>query len=137
MIEWQKAVTTGHRRLLQASGGRLGQFGNVRNLVLHTTGRKSGKHRQTPLSFTKDGDAYIVIASNGGSPRPPDWYLNLQADDRAEVEVLGKRQPVVATTATGDDRERLWRQAVSSFAGYSGYQDRTEREIPVVRLTPS
>jgi deazaflavin-dependent oxidoreductase (nitroreductase family) len=114
----------------------MGQFGTVRNLVLHTTGRKSGQHRQTPLSFTRDGDAYVVIASNGGSPRPPDWYLNLQADDHVEVEVDGKRQPVTASTATGDDRERLWRQAVSSFAGYNGYQARTQREIPVVRLTP-
>lgn len=137
MVELQKATTRGHRLLLQSPLGPLvsttpwGRF-----LVLHTTGRRSGEPRQTPLSYTRDGDAYVIIASDGGSSRHPDWYVNLEADPGAEVQIGTRRQPVVAETVTGDERERLWRAAVSSYAGYAGYQARTERQIPVVRLAP-
>jgi F420H(2)-dependent quinone reductase len=138
MVELQKAVTRGHRLLLQSPlGPYLSRTPMGRFLVLHTTGRRSGEPRQTPLSYTKDGDAYVVIASDGGSPRQPDWYLNLEDHPEAEVEVGGRRRPVQAETVSGDERERLWRQAVQSYGGYAGYQARTEREIPVVRLTPA
>lgn len=138
MVELQKAATTGHRLLLQSPLGPLVSatpWG--RYLVLHTTGRRSGQVRQTPLSYTKDGDAYVVIASDGGSPRHPDWYLNVGSDPHAEVQIGGRRQPVRAETVTGDERERLWRTAVASFPGYAGYQSRTDRQIPVVRLSPT
>ncbi|HET9665342.1 MAG TPA: nitroreductase family deazaflavin-dependent oxidoreductase [Desertimonas sp.] len=108
-----------------------------RFLILHTTGRRSGQPRKTPLSYTKDGDTYIVIASDGGSPHHPDWYLNLQDDPEAEVDVGGHRSRVHAETVTGDERGRLWRQAVGSYGGYAGYQARTDRQIPVVRLSPT
>jgi len=137
MIELQKAATRGHRLLLQSPMGPLlsrTPFG--RFLVLYTTGRRSGESRKTPLSYTTDGDAYVVIASDGGSPRHPDWYLNLQQDPRAEIDVGGRRHRVQATTVSGDERDRLWRRAVRSYAGYAGYQSRTDREIPVVRLSP-
>ena len=78
----------------------------------------------------------MVIASDGGSPHHPDWYLNVKDHPDAEVEVGGRRKPVRAETVTGDERDRLWRQAVRSFGGYAGYQARTDREIPVVRLAP-
>ena len=137
MVELQKAATRGHRLLLESP---LGPFLSTtpmgRFLVLHTTGRRSGEPRKTPLSFTKDGDAYVVIASDGGSPRHPDWYLNLEDHPDAEVEVRGRRRPVRAETVTGAERDRLWRQAVASYGGYAGYQARAEREIPVVRLAP-
>ena len=138
LIEVQKAATRGHRLLLQSPLGPLvakTPFG--RFLVLHTTGRRSGQPRQTPLSYTKDGDAYVVIASDGGSPRHPDWYLNLQDDPHADVDVGGRRLRVRAETVTGDERDRLWRQAVRSYGGYAGYQARTDRQIPVVRLSPT
>ena len=109
----------------------LGRF-----LVLHTTGRRSGQPRQTPLSYTKDGDTYVVIASDGGSPHHPDWYLNLEAQPDAEIEVGGRRRPVRAETVTGEERDRLWQRAVQSYGGYAGYQARTGREIPIVRLVP-
>ena len=137
MIELQKAATRGHRLLLQSPMGPLlsrTPFG--RFLVLYTTGRRSGESRKTPLSYTTDGDAYVVIASDGGSPRHPDWYLNLQQDPRAEIDVGGRRHRVQATTVSGEERDRLWRRAVRSYAGYAGYQARTDREIPVVRLSP-
>ena len=138
MIELQKAATRGHRLLLQSPLGPLvaaTPFG--RFLVLHTTGRRSGEPRKTPLSYTKDGDSYVVIASDGGSPRHPDWYLNLLDDPDAYVEVGGRRSHVQAETVTGDERDRLWRRAVRSYGGYAGYQARTERQIPVVRLSPT
>ena len=138
MVACQKAVTRGHRLLLQSPFGPLlsatpmGRF-----LVLHTTGRRSGTPRQTPLSYTRDGDAFVVIASDGGSPRDPDWYLNLKDHPEVEVEIGGRRRPVRAETVTGAERDRLWRDAVGSFRGYAGYQARADREIPVVRLTPT
>jgi deazaflavin-dependent oxidoreductase (nitroreductase family) len=138
MVELQKAATRGHRLLLQSPlGPMLSRTPMGRFLVLHTTGRKSGEPRQTPLSYTKDGDAYVVIASDGGSPHHPDWYANLVHDPDVEIEVGGRRRPAWAETVTGPDRDRLWRQAVGTFGGYAGYQARTDREIPVVRLEPA
>jgi deazaflavin-dependent oxidoreductase (nitroreductase family) len=137
MVELQKAATRGHRLMLQSPlGPMLSKTPIGRFLVLHTTGRRSGQLRQTPLSYTKDGDAYVVIASDGGSPHHPDWYLNLEHDPDAEVEVGGRRRPVHAETVTGADRERLWRQATRSYGGYEAYRARADREIPVVRLVP-
>jgi F420H(2)-dependent quinone reductase len=138
MVEIQKAATRGHRLLLQSPLGPLVSttpFG--RYLILHTTGRRSGQPRKTPLSYTKDGDTYIVIASDGGSPHHPDWFLNLQDQPKAEVDVGGRRSQVHAETVTGEERDRLWRQAVATYAGYAGYQARTDRQIPVVRLSPT
>ena len=138
MVELQKAATRAHRLLLQSPlGGFLSTSPMGRFLVLRTTGRRSGKPRQTPLSYTSDGDAYVVIASDGGSPHDPDWYLNLQDQPDAEVDVGGRRRPVRAETVVGAERDRLWRQAVRSYGGYAGYQARTDRTIPVVRLTPT
>jgi deazaflavin-dependent oxidoreductase (nitroreductase family) len=138
MVELQKAATRGHRLLLQSPlGPMLSKTPMGRFLVLHTTGRKSGEPRQTPLSYTKDGDAYVVIASDGGSPHNPDWYMNLTQDPDVEIDVRGRRRPARAETVTGADRDRLWSQAVGTFGGYAGYQARTDREIPVVRLVPA
>ncbi|HEY5859566.1 MAG TPA: nitroreductase family deazaflavin-dependent oxidoreductase, partial [Actinomycetota bacterium] len=136
MVEIQKAATRGHRLLLQSPLGPLVSttpFG--RFLILHTTGRRSGEPRKTPLSYTKDGDTYIVIGSDGGSPHNPDWYLNLVDEPNAEIDVGGQRSRVHAETVTGDERDGLWRRAVASYGGYAGYQARTDRQIPVVRLS--
>ncbi len=138
LVELQKAGTRAHRMLLQSPVGPLiSNLGGNRLLVLHTSGRHSGQPRQTPLSYTKDGDTYVLIASDGGSPRHPDWYLNLQAHPDAEVERNGRRTAVRAETVAGAERDRLWQQAVTSYPGYAGYQRRTDREIPVVRLRPA
>ena len=137
MVELQKGVTALHRAGMQSPlGPVLRRVGGQEFLVLHTTGRRSGAPRSTPLSFTQDGESFVVIASNGGARRHPDWYLNLQAAPDATVEVRGERLPVRAATATGDDRDRLWRRAARSYPGYVAYQLRTGRQIPVVRLSP-
>ena len=137
MVELQKAVTRGHRMLLQSPLGPLVSTTPIgRLLILHTTGRRSGRRRETPLAYTMDGETYVVIASDGGSPHDPDWYLNLEADPDVEIQVGGQRARVHAETVAGDERDRLWRQAVRSYGGYAGYQARAERQIPVVRLSP-
>src|SRR5262245_14677271 len=82
-----KAVGAVHTRLYRLSGGRIGHTaGHLANLLLTTTGRKSGAARTVPLTYMADGDTYVLVASNGGADRHPAWYLNLQDDPRAHVE---------------------------------------------------
>jgi deazaflavin-dependent oxidoreductase (nitroreductase family) len=137
-VETQKAMTTAHRMLLESwVGPFVARLGWQEFLVLRTTGRKSGQHRETPLSFTRDGDAFVVIGSNGGAPRDPDWVHNLRASPDASV-VIGGAAPrhVRAEFLTGADRKRLWDAAVRTYPLYAAYQARARREIPVVRLAP-
>ena len=137
LVEVQKGVTQLHRAGLQSPlGPLLRRGGGQEYLVLETTGRRSGERRTTPLSFTRDGDGFVLIASNGGARRSPDWFRNLEADPDVSVEVDGQRVPVRATTVVGAERDRLWRAAVRSYPGYAAYQLRTRRTIPVVRLVP-
>ena len=105
-------------------------------LLLTTTGRRSGKARTTPLTFFRDGTDLVVIASNGGADRPPDWSLNLKQNPRAVVEIGTDELSVTARTASEQDRERLWVGITATYAGYADYQERTTRHIPVVLLTP-
>jgi deazaflavin-dependent oxidoreductase (nitroreductase family) len=104
-------------------------------LLLTTTGRRSGEPRTTPLIHVADGDRWVVIASKGGAPDHPDWYKNLEADPEATIEVLADEVPVVATTAEGDERARLWGDMTKEWPAYDDYQAKTDREIPVVVLT--
>ena len=104
-------------------------------LLLTTTGRSSGEPRTTPLIHRTDGDRWVIVASKGGAPENPAWYENLRADPHATIEVRGEEIPVVATTASGDERARLWSLMAQAWPAYDGYQRRTDREIPVVVLT--
>jgi deazaflavin-dependent oxidoreductase (nitroreductase family) len=132
-----KFFTRGHIFWYRMTGGFIGSgFGKVRMLLLTTKGRKSGKTWTTPLSYVSDGDAYVVVASFGGSPQHPAWYLNLEANPTAEIQVGSRVMNVSAETAGPDDRARLWRKAVEMYPGYEGYQERTERQIPLVILHP-
>ena len=123
----------------RASGGRIG--GRVRKtapvLLLTTTGRKSGKPRTLPLLYLEDGGAYVVIASLGGAPKHPAWYLNLQANPAAEIEFGTRKLDVTASTAMPEERARLWPLAVQIYAPYEDYKAKTTREIPIVILTPA
>ena len=90
-----------------------------------------------PLIFGRDGESYVVVASKGGTPHHPDWYLNLMAEPNVTVQVMDEVMPAVARTATAEERERLWPKMVAIWPDYEEYQQRTEREIPIVLLTPT
>jgi deazaflavin-dependent oxidoreductase (nitroreductase family) len=125
------------QRYLQ-TGGEVGYLWNgVPTLLLTTTGRKSGEPRTHALIFGQDGDDYLVIASMGGAPRHPQWYLNLAASPEAEIQVRAERLPVTAHTAQSPgERARLWGIMTGIWPNYDTYQARTDREIPVVVLSP-
>ncbi len=106
------------------------------SLLLTTTGRKSGEPRTSALIFAQDGDDYLVVASMGGAPQHPSWYLNLTANPDAEVQVKADRIPVRAHTATDDEKPRLWKIVTEQWPNYDVYQTRTDRVIPLVVLSP-
>jgi deazaflavin-dependent oxidoreductase (nitroreductase family) len=105
-------------------------------LLLVTTGRKSGQRRTTVLLYLEDGGRYVIVASNGGTAKHPVWWLNLQADPAATVEGGGRKTPVRATEARGEEKARLWQRLVRMYPSYEYYQKRTDREIPVIILEP-
>jgi deazaflavin-dependent oxidoreductase (nitroreductase family) len=124
-----------HVRAYRESKGERGYIWNGAPILLLTTkGRKSGQMRTTPLIFVRDGDDVAVVASKGGAPEHPDWYQNLEAEPRVEVQVKGDVFKARARTATGEERRRLWDEAVRTWPQYEDYSKATDREIPVVVL---
>ena len=134
-----KAFANAHVALYRLSGGALGgKLGKGPVALLTVRGRKSGKPLTTPLIYVETDRGYAVIASFGGSPKHPAWYLNLKAAGVAELE-LGRRQISVRVEEApiGSDRYRvIWRDTVAVYPDYSSYQARTSRPIPVVELIP-
>jgi deazaflavin-dependent oxidoreductase (nitroreductase family) len=135
-----KVMNTLHRGVLKASRGRVGwNAGRMAVLELTTIGRKSGQPRSVMLtSPIQEGDTKVIVASKGGEDTHPAWFLNLR--DNPQVEVAFKqdaRAPYVARIATADERARLWPQVTANYKGYAGYQRKTEREIPLVLLSPA
>jgi len=109
----------------------------VPTLLLEHRGRKSGRSFTTPLLYLRVGDDVVVVASQGGLPRHPQWYFNLLAHPETRVHVKGRRDlPVTARAASADERRELWPRLVDLYADFAKYQAWTEREIPVVILTP-
>lgn len=126
-----------HVRKYEETGGKVGHdWNDTQVLILHTKGRKSGKERKNPLIYGRAGDDYMVIASKGGAPDHPDWYLNLMANPNTTIQVWGDLIPVSARTATPDEKERLWATMIAEWPDYDDYQKRTQREIPLVILSP-
>ena len=126
-----------HNTIYRLTGGKAG--GTMRGapvLLLTVHGRKSGKRRTVPLLYGRDGDRYVVIASKGGDPKHPAWYLNLRGGE-ADLQVGKEHHHVRARDAEGDERERLWAQMVEVYADYATYQTKTSRQIPVVVLEPA
>jgi len=115
---------------------RAGASSEVPCLILRTTGRKSGEAKLLPLIYGQDGDTFVIVASKGGAPQHPAWYLNLDADAKVGFQVGAKKYRGKATTATGAERARLFKMMEGVFPPYTAYQARTQREIPVVVLTP-
>ncbi|WP_390893236.1 nitroreductase family deazaflavin-dependent oxidoreductase [Mycobacterium deserti] len=132
-----------HDKLYKATNGRIGHTipGGPSALILHTVGAKTGQPRANSLTYARDGDDYLVVASMGGEPRAPGWYHNLKANPSVEINVGPKRLAVTARAVMPDDPEypRLW-ELVNNMRGNKGqyikYQKRTSRPIPVVVLTP-
>ncbi|MGB3633021.1 MAG: nitroreductase family deazaflavin-dependent oxidoreductase [Rubrobacteraceae bacterium] len=131
-----RLVTAGHTAVYRATGGKLG--GKMQGspvLLLETTGRKSGKVRTTPLLYLPDGGNMVIVASKGGATKHPAWWLNLRANPETKVQLGSRTIEVRAEETVGEDRGRLWRRLVAMYPGYADYQRRTDREIPVVRLS--
>lgn len=126
-----------HRWMYEASDGRLGATSSQGPmLLLSTVGRRTGQTRTTPLLCMRDGEDFVVVASNGGRPQAPAWYLNLQADPKATVRDGRRTLDVVAESPAPDEREELWGRLHEFYAGWAHYQTLTDRELPVVRLRP-
>ncbi|MFI7425362.1 nitroreductase family deazaflavin-dependent oxidoreductase [Micromonospora sp. NPDC049836] len=125
-----------HIRRYVATGGAEGHEWRpgVFTLLLTTRGRRSGKLRRTALIYGRDGAAYLVVASQGGAPQHPAWYLNLLADPLAQVQVGAETFAVRARTATPEEKPRMWRTMTAVWPAYDEYQTKTDREIPVVVL---
>jgi deazaflavin-dependent oxidoreductase (nitroreductase family) len=122
------------RRYVESDGRNGHRWRGVDTLLLTTRGRSTGKLRRTALIYGKDGDRYLVVASNGGSKPHPDWYQNLSADPHVSVQVGDDTFEALARTATARQKPRLWGLMVSIWPEYEQYQTKTEREIPVVIL---
>lgn len=126
-----------HRFLLRASRGRLGsQLGNLKVLLLETTGNKSGQPRSVGLSHLEQGGRYLVVASYAGEDRDPAWAKNLRAQPKATVTIAGRSFPVVARELESEEREAMFARFVDADAAYAEYVERTSREIPVFELRP-
>ena len=105
-------------------------------MALTTTGRKSGSPRSTPVIYVEDGERLVVMPSNAGNDRTPSWWLNLQANPEAEVQLGKKCRRVRARRATPEEAERLWPRMRELYSGFEEYQSFTEREQPIVLLEP-
>jgi deazaflavin-dependent oxidoreductase (nitroreductase family) len=105
-------------------------------LILTTTGRRTGEQRSTPLIYQQHGDNYMVVASKGGADEPPLWYRNIEADSDVHVQVKGDRFAARARTATPEEKPELWRIMAATWPSYDEYQQKTDRDIPVVVLEP-
>jgi len=126
-----------HAWVYRRTGGRIGhRAGHITNLLLTTTGRKSGEPRTVTLTYMADGENYILVASNGGADRHPVWWLNLKKTPRAQVQVGNRHFSVEAVEADGADRARLWTQLKAYNPFYAQYEQITDRRIPVVILQP-
>lgn len=135
-------VLRAHQRIYVSTNGLLGHrllFGNP-TLLLHTTGRRTGLPRTTALTYARDGDAYLIVASNGGAPTPPAWLANLRASPGCDIQIGRRRHAVTARpTLPGDpDYARRWSIVDTVNKGrYTAYQEKTGRPIAIVELRPA
>jgi deazaflavin-dependent oxidoreductase (nitroreductase family) len=120
-----------------ANEGRVGgMFEGMPLLLLHHTGAKSGESRTNPLAYQGDDGRYVIFASKGGAPSNPDWYYNLKAHPNVTIEVGTRTIEVVANEATGEERERLFRTQAERVPQFGEYEQKADRKIPVIVLTP-
>jgi deazaflavin-dependent oxidoreductase (nitroreductase family) len=126
-----------HVRKYEETGGKVGHAWNdTQVLILHAKGRSTGETRKVPLIYGQDGDDYLLVASKGGARKHPGWYLNLQAHPDVTIQVWDKIVNVRARTASPEEKARLWQTMIKEWPDYDQYQQKTEREIPLVVLSP-
>ncbi|HKJ25183.1 MAG TPA: nitroreductase family deazaflavin-dependent oxidoreductase [Myxococcota bacterium] len=135
-VRWLLALITAvHRWVYVTSGGRIGhKLGRQPMLLLHTVGRKTGAPRTTPLLYVRDGERFLVVASNAGDDRAPAWWLNARAAGEATIQVGTERHRVAVRAASEAERPALWKHCCEQYPNYATYEKRTDRPIPVVIL---
>jgi deazaflavin-dependent oxidoreductase (nitroreductase family) len=127
-----------HVQRYEATDGEEGHdWQGTTTLILETKGRKSGENHKTALIYQEHDGDYLVVASKGGADQPPAWYLNLDADPEVGVQVRGDRFRARARTAGDEEKPEMWKKMTATWPDYDEYQKKTDREIPVVVLTPS
>ena len=133
----QQLMSSTHVFFYKISGGRLGgRMHKIPVLLLTTTGRKTGRKRTTPLLYARDGNRLVIVASNGGRPLDPSWWMNLKHNPIAMVQIKDVKQTIYEQRAIGSEKDRLWQIMTSLYPSYDDYQKRTNREIPIVVLRP-
>ncbi len=135
VIKVMSRLTT---RLYRLTNGRIGgKFLKGTDVVLvTTTGRRSGEPRTVPLLFMEDGADLILVASQGGMPSNPAWYYNVIEHPEVTVNRRGVETEMIACEVDATERTGLWPRLVAMYADFTDYQERTERTIPVIRLSP-
>ena len=134
----QRVLTSLHIACYRATGGLIGhRIGPLPNVLLTTTGRRSGKPRTTVLTYIRVDELLAVVASNFGSRTAPQWYRNLTERPEATVQLKRHRWPVRARLTTADERERIWPAALVIWSAWAGYAERAQRDIPIVILEPA
>ena len=135
VVKWLNKQMIKRQRRKSSGGAVPGQ--NM--LVLTTTGAKTGQPRETLLGSFPDGDnAWLIVASFGGNAKNPAWYHNLAAHpDQVQIEVGGRKVKVTPVQLSGAERDAAWQRITKAQPRYAGYETKTDREIPVIRLTPS
>lgn len=125
-----------NRRVIEQfrAGGEIEGMHRDRLLLLTTTGARTGMARTTPMMFERDGDRVLVMASNAGARKPPDWYANVVANPAVQVEIGDETYPATATVLTGAERERLWAMITTANPFFVDHQKKADRQIPVVAL---
>jgi deazaflavin-dependent oxidoreductase (nitroreductase family) len=133
----QNALTAIHTFIYTNTNGAIGgRIVNCPVLLLTTKGRKTNKQRTVPLLYLADGDNVVLVASNGGATKHPTWWLNLQSNPEAQIQVRGIKQRVRAERGSAEEKQRLWPLLTAMYPGYKRYQEITSRDIPVVILRP-
>jgi len=127
-----------HVERYEATDGAEGhEWNGTTALLLTTRGRKSGEARTTPLIYQPWDDAYLIVASKGGAPEPPAWFLNLEAEPEVGLQVGAERFAAKARVATPEEKPAMWKKMAAAWPAYDEYQTKTDREIPIVVLERS
>jgi deazaflavin-dependent oxidoreductase (nitroreductase family) len=125
-----------HAWLWKMTGAKVGDaFGTLPFMMLTTRGRKTGRKRTTPVLYLQHGADLIVVASFGGNDMHPAWYLNLESHPEAEVAIKGERRTLIAHKVSSAEKQRIWPRLVKLYPNFAIYQQRTRREIPLLRLS--